>query len=183
MSIEAIATRAKVGKTTIYRRYKSKEELVADAIESVREEIDIPDTGNLWEDIDAIVEKASEISLNPWGRKTVAAIVSTASSNFKFAEIYWRKYLQPRREVFAVVIERARLRKEIQASVNSDIVFDMMSGVMLYKLVFESSIKETWTEDIKRGLKLLLAEKTVDLDSLTWYSIPGGKGARLQLDF
>jgi hypothetical protein len=59
------------------------------------------------------------------------------------------------------------LRKEIQASVNSDIVFDMMSGVMLYKLVFESSIKETWTEDIKRGLKLLLAEKTVDLDSLT----------------
>ena len=40
MSIEAIATRAGVGKTTIYRRYASKEELVADAIETVREEVE-----------------------------------------------------------------------------------------------------------------------------------------------
>ena len=39
MSIEAIATRAGVGKTTIYRRYSSKDELVADAIESIREEV------------------------------------------------------------------------------------------------------------------------------------------------
>jgi AcrR family transcriptional regulator len=53
MSIDAIAARAGVGKTTIYRRYVSKEELVADAIESVREEVVIPDTGNLQDDIDA----------------------------------------------------------------------------------------------------------------------------------
>lgn len=37
MSIEAIAARAGVGKPTIYRRYSSKEELVADAIESFRD--------------------------------------------------------------------------------------------------------------------------------------------------
>ena len=39
MSIDAIANGAGVGKTTIYRRYKSKAELVGDAIESLREEI------------------------------------------------------------------------------------------------------------------------------------------------
>ena len=48
MSIDAIATRARVGKTTIYRRYAGKEELVADAIESIREEVVIPNTGSLW---------------------------------------------------------------------------------------------------------------------------------------
>jgi AcrR family transcriptional regulator len=47
MSIEAISARARVGKTTIYRRYTSKEELVADAIESIREEIVLPDTLDL----------------------------------------------------------------------------------------------------------------------------------------
>jgi AcrR family transcriptional regulator len=36
LSIDAIAAHAGVGKTTIYRRYRSKEELVADAIESIR---------------------------------------------------------------------------------------------------------------------------------------------------
>jgi len=53
MSIDAIAARAGVGKTTIYRRYSSKEELVASAIESLREEIVIPDTDSLWGDLDA----------------------------------------------------------------------------------------------------------------------------------
>lgn len=46
MSIDAIVARARVGKTTIYRRHASKEELVADAIENVREEITLPDTGD-----------------------------------------------------------------------------------------------------------------------------------------
>jgi AcrR family transcriptional regulator len=47
MTMDAIADRAEVGKTIIYRRYASKEELVVNAIESIRSEIVIPDTGNL----------------------------------------------------------------------------------------------------------------------------------------
>ncbi|MDJ0634172.1 MAG: helix-turn-helix domain-containing protein [Xenococcaceae cyanobacterium MO_188.B29] len=65
MSIEAIAKRAKIGKTTIYRRYSSKEELVVDAIESIREEVLIPNTGNLWSDLDELVENAAQITLTP----------------------------------------------------------------------------------------------------------------------
>ncbi len=65
MSIEAIAKRAKIGKTTIYRRYSSKEELVADAIESIREEVLIPNTGNLWSDLDELVENVAQITLTP----------------------------------------------------------------------------------------------------------------------
>jgi AcrR family transcriptional regulator len=68
MSIEAIAARAGVGKTTIYRRYTCKEELLADAIENVREEVLIPNTGNLWGDIDTLIENAAQITLSPLGR-------------------------------------------------------------------------------------------------------------------
>ncbi|MFB2833738.1 TetR/AcrR family transcriptional regulator [Floridanema evergladense] len=155
MSIEAIATRAGIGKTTIYRRYSSKEELVADAIESMREEVLIPDTGNLWSDIDAIIENAAQITLNPLGRQTVAMIISSASSNAKFAEIYWTKYLQPRREAFAIVIERAKTRKEIQEDLDPGLVFDAMSGIMLYALIFPPT-SETWKMYIRRALNLLL---------------------------
>ena len=114
MSIEAIAKNAQVGKTTIYRRYKGKEELVADAIESVREEIVIPDTGDIWGDIDALIENAARITFNPLGRQAVAMIISSASSNTEFARIYSEKYLQPRREAFAVVIKRAKIRNEVR---------------------------------------------------------------------
>jgi AcrR family transcriptional regulator len=154
MSIDAIATRAGVGKTTIYRRYASKEELVADAIENVREEILLPDTGTLQGDIDALIQNAAQITLSPLGRQTVAMIISSASSNAQFAQIYWIKYLQPRRKTFAIVLERAKTRNEIPVDLDSDLVFDTMSGIMLYALIFQPT-SEAWTVYVHRALDLL----------------------------
>jgi AcrR family transcriptional regulator len=154
LSIEAIAARAGVGKTTIYRRYASKEELVADAIESVREEIVIPDTGSLQGDIDALIQNAAQITLTPLGRQTVATIVSSAASNPQFAKIYWIKYLQPRRTTFAIVLERAKARNEIPADLDSELVFDTMSAIMLYALIFQPTA-ESWTAYVHRALSLL----------------------------
>lgn len=155
MSIEAIATRAGVGKTTIYRRYDSKEELVADAIESLREEIVLPDTGTLWGDMDALIQNAAQITLSPLGRQTVAMIISSASSNPQFAQIYWTKYLQPRRQAFAVVIERAKTRNEIQANIDPALVFDTMSGIMLYAQIFQPT-SESWEAYVRGALHLIL---------------------------
>jgi AcrR family transcriptional regulator len=163
MSIEAIAARAGIGKTTIYRRYVSKAELVADAIlqgrgfanESIREEIVIPDTGNLQDDLDALIQNAAQITLSPLGRQTVAMIISSAASNTQFAQIYWTKYLQPRRETFAIVIERAKARTEIPTDLDPDLVFDTMSAIMLYALIFPST-SEPWTIYVRRALNLLL---------------------------
>ncbi|MEO1210431.1 MAG: TetR/AcrR family transcriptional regulator [Cyanobacteria bacterium J06638_20] len=154
MSIEAIATRAGVGKTTIYRRYKGKEELVADAIESLREEVVIPDTGSFWSDIDALIENAAQITLTPLGRQTVAMIISSAASNPAFAQIYWEKYLQPRRQTFAVVIERAKARNEVPQDLDPGLVFDTMSGLMLYVLIFPPT-SESWEAYVRRGLGVL----------------------------
>lgn len=156
MSIEAIAARAGVGKTTIYRRYNSKEELVADAIESLREEISIPDTGSLWSDLDLLIESAAKTTLTPLGRQILALIVSTASSSPKFAQVYWTKYLKPRRQAFRVVIERAKVRNEIQADTDSDLVFDLLSATMLYALVFEPTT-EPFEAYIRRALALFLS--------------------------
>ncbi|HAZ44218.1 MAG TPA: TetR family transcriptional regulator [Cyanobacteria bacterium UBA11369] len=160
MSIDAIASRAGVGKTTIYRRYKSKEELVADAIESLREEIVIPDTGTFWGDLDVLIENAAKITLNPLGKQTVAMIISSASSNSQFAQVYWTKYLQPRREAFAIVIERAKARNEIKADLDAGLVFDMMSGIMLYALIFPPTT-EPWEAYIRRALNLFLRKSLI----------------------
>jgi len=154
MSIDAIASRARVGKPTIYRRYTCKEELVADAIESFRQDVVIPNTGNLWDDIDELIKNAALITLTPLGRKTVAMIISSASSNSQFAQIYWTKYLQPRRQAFAVVLERAKARNEIQADLDPGLVFDTMSAIMLYALIFP--ISESWQEYVRRVLRLFL---------------------------
>ncbi|MBI4785319.1 MAG: TetR/AcrR family transcriptional regulator [Oscillatoriophycideae cyanobacterium NC_groundwater_1537_Pr4_S-0.65um_50_18] len=155
MSIEAIASRAGVGKTTIYRRYSSKAELVADAIESIREEIALPDTGSLWGDMDVLIQNAAQISLNPLGRQTAAMIISSASSHAEFAQIYWTKYLQPRREAFAVVLERAKARQEVKSDLDPGLVFDTMSSIMLYAMIFPP-ISESWETYVRRSVELIL---------------------------
>jgi len=156
MSIEGIASHAKVGKSTIYRRYKGKEELVADAIESIREEVVIPDTGNIWTDIDALIENAARITFNPLGKQAVATIISSASSNPEFARIYSEKYLQPRKEAFAVVIKRAKGRKEVQFDLDADFVFDVMSGMMLYGLIFPPT-SESWEKYVRRAVEAVIS--------------------------
>jgi AcrR family transcriptional regulator len=160
MSMEAIAARARVGKTTIYRRYATKSELVADAIETIREEIVIPDTGNFERDLDALIQNAAQITLTPLGRQAVAMIMSSASSNAEFAQIYWAKYLQPRRQAFAIVLERAKARNEVRSDTDSGLVFDTMSGIMLYALIFPPTA-ESWTTYIHRALQLFLRGASV----------------------
>jgi AcrR family transcriptional regulator len=155
MSIEAIAYRARVGKTTIYRRYTSKSELVADAIESIRTEVAIPDTGQLATDLAALIQNAAQITLNPLGKQAVAMIIGSAASNPEFAQIYWTKYLQPRRQGFALVIQRAQVRKEVKEDLNPDLFFDAMSSMMLYGLIFPQ-VDESWEVYVDRALNLLL---------------------------
>lgn len=156
MSIDAIAARAGVGKTTIYRRYSGKEELVADAIEGMREEVVIPNTGSLWGDIDALIENAAQITLSPIGRQTVATIVGSASNYPKFAQIYWEKYLLPRQQSFAIVLENAKMRGEIPENVDPSLIFDIMSGIMLYALMFQPA--ELWEPYVRRALQFVLRD-------------------------
>ena len=122
--------------------------------ESIRQDVVIPNTGNLYNDLDQLIENAAQITLSPLGRQTVAMIISSAASNSQFAQIYWTKYLQPRREAFANVIERAKMRNEIQVDVDSDLIFDSMSGIMLYALIFPPKT-ESWTKYVRRALHLL----------------------------
>lgn len=155
MSIDAIAARAKVGKTTIYRRYTNKEELVADALDKIPEEVVIPDTGTVWEDLEALIQNIAQITLNPLGRQIVAMIISHTSTNPQFAQIYWTKYLQPRREAFVAVIERAKARREVRENLDPLLAFDSISGMMLYTLVFPVS-SESWENYSRRALRLVL---------------------------
>jgi AcrR family transcriptional regulator len=154
MSIDAIAARAGVGKTTIYRRYRGKEELVADAIETIRAEVLIPNTGSLEGDIESLITQAAEMTLNPVGRKSVAMIISSACSHPKFAQVYWEKYLNPRRQAFEIMLDRAKVRQEIPSDLDSGLVFDAISGIMLYALIFQPT-PDPWNVYVRRALGLL----------------------------
>ena len=155
LSIEAIASRAGVGKTTIYRRYDSKEELLVEAIEHNRPELEIPNTGSFWADIDIMHRQCAKIDFSPLGRQTLAMIISLASTNPMFAEIYRKKYLSPRVKAASEIFERAKARGELAENVDTNLIFDLMVG-LLYKLVIFEPKTELMESYMRRALVFIL---------------------------
>jgi len=108
-SIDATAARAGVGKTH-YRRYASKKSRGRHRKPAGRSTY--TDTGTLTGY--GRPYPAAQYVQSPLARQTIAMIISAASSSPQFARIYSTKYLMPRREAFSIVLERAKLRKEIR---------------------------------------------------------------------
>ncbi|MEH1771128.1 MAG: TetR-like C-terminal domain-containing protein, partial [Nostoc sp.] len=62
---------------------------------------------------------------------------------------------QPRRQAFAIVIERAKVRNEVNADLDPSLVFDTMSGIMLYAQIFQPQT-EPWQVYVRRAIHLLI---------------------------
>src|SRR5271169_1833272 len=61
LRMDDVADRAGVGKATIYRRYRSKDELVTDAVGALVSEIEIPDSGSTRTDLLVLMREAVEL--------------------------------------------------------------------------------------------------------------------------
>src|SRR3978361_1317186 len=68
LRVEDVAARSGVNKTTIYRRWPTKPELVGAALRSVWETPEVPDTGSLRSDFVASLSKSATFAMSPIGR-------------------------------------------------------------------------------------------------------------------
>jgi len=139
-SIERIAKRAGVGKLTVYRRWSSKEDLLAAAIEAVLQERDWPDleefeTGTPAEIIERSLPTAAETAASPQFRLLVSRIYGSAVSHPALMATYWRHYILPRREATAAMLRRAQRMGTVPADADLDVLIDMLAGAVTYRVL------------------------------------------------
>jgi AcrR family transcriptional regulator len=136
MSIEAIAARAGVGKTTIYRRWDSKEELMLDATRSLQAEIPIVDTGNLRDDMIHLLKLVWDMSSrNPLLEKLYVRIIGESRANPDLYRFFYEHQLGPRLQHFRQMIERAQACGEIRKDLDPFIVLDLFTGPLVSHLL------------------------------------------------
>ena len=135
LSMEALAARAGVGKATIYRRWSSREGIVVAALERFVDEIRVPDTGSLREDLTIFLSDAVRAYLSSRGT-LVPALASAMERHPELAEAVRRKFLEPRRRVVLVILRRARDRGQLTADADLDIVHDLLAGPFVYRRLF-----------------------------------------------
>jgi AcrR family transcriptional regulator len=139
MSIEAVAARAGVGKTTIYRRWASKEELVIDAIRSVHADVPIIDTGHLRDDLISLLHNGYQvIRKRPLLGKLALKVVGEYLTQPETFQCVLSQYLVPRFQQVFHLIEQAQARGEIRENVDPLFVFGLLMGPLLCRSIFTS---------------------------------------------
>jgi AcrR family transcriptional regulator len=111
-SIEKIAKQAGVAKTSIYRRWASREALLAQAIEVARNAtgytIDLLERTSPRDLIKLLVE-ACEVIVKPEIRRLMARLIGSSPDYPELIEIYCETYYLPRRRAFVRALERAQI--------------------------------------------------------------------------
>jgi AcrR family transcriptional regulator len=136
LTMEEVALRAGVGKTTIYRRWPTKGTLAFEAfmLEFLAQQ-PLPDTGNLRDDLLA--------SLRSWIRavkgtvtgRTLVGLIAEVQRDPELAEVWREKFVAPVRAQHRLMIAKAIDRHEIDATTDVDVTLDLVFGAGYHRLL------------------------------------------------
>jgi AcrR family transcriptional regulator len=136
LTIEDVAALAKVGKTSIYRRWPSKGILALEAFLAEFLQLQPPiDTGTLAGDLnEALTAWVGAVAGTSTGRNLVA-LVAEAQSDPDLALAWSQRVVMTARSQHRMMIDRAIAREEIPAASDVDVLMDMLYGPAYHRLL------------------------------------------------
>jgi len=133
-SVEAVATKAKASKATMYRRWPTKADLVLAAfIEGTRDSATPPNTGSLRGDLMEIGRSTCVQALEHM--RTMRAVLNEMSHSPALQEAMQQKFVLQRNLVIDSVMADAVERGEIEAAAINQEVFDLLPGYLVFRVL------------------------------------------------
>jgi len=135
MTIEEVAARAGVHKTTVYRRWSSKPELVLDATRAFSEEtIPIPDTGTLEGDLRMLGRGVvATIGADPGARRSMSIIAAAAATGELMDAMH--AFWEGRLALTAPIVKRAIDRGDVPPGTEPNLVIESLIGPLWIRLL------------------------------------------------
>lgn len=154
LSIEGIAARAKVGKTTLYRWWP---DLAALAIESFFEytkaELVFPQTGSARSDLAGQIHQLAKLLRSPTG-KAFAAIVEAGRSDPQIQKALFEGWVLPRKKWGVARLRQAQADGECPPDLNIDAALQVLYGHVYSGLLFGQGIPQE--AQLNAGLEIIL---------------------------
>ncbi|NEA23683.1 TetR/AcrR family transcriptional regulator [Actinomadura bangladeshensis] len=130
LSIEAVAARAGVGKTTIYRRWPSKDALILDALGAAKAPLPEPSGGSVRDDLVELARALTDERKNRYSR----CFWNVAGGAEKHPELYARykrDIIEPRRDIVRRVLRRGVETGELRPGLDVEVAMSMLLGSLL----------------------------------------------------
>ncbi|MDD7939062.1 TetR/AcrR family transcriptional regulator [Actinomycetospora lutea] len=136
LSVERVARRAEVNKTSVYRRWPTREALVAAAMDGLRDEfVESPDTGSLHGDLYALALPIAELAARPDGIALLRAALSTTAGNDVSTDASRR--VSGRADTVFSIADRARARGEWREGVEPRQAIFTLVGAIIHRTLLE----------------------------------------------
>lgn len=135
MTMAGVASAAGVSTATLYRRWRSKEDLVVGVLVHAGDEQSVPDTGSLAGDCRAVLRRMVATTNDALAGKRMAGFITAMSRHPGLAEAIRHSLIAPRRVALKAMFERARERGEVAADIDDDSAIDLLFGPVYYRLL------------------------------------------------
>ena len=138
LTIEAVAARSGVAKTTIYRRWRDKWELALDAamIDVLTTFDDPVDVGDTRTELITFVNSAVKtLGSKPYG-PAMQGLASEVATDEQLARVYRDYVVDPRRRQIQAVIDRGIQRGDLRPDTDPRLIQELLIGTIYYRLLF-----------------------------------------------
>lgn len=132
LTIEGVAARAGVAKTTIYRHWPSKARLVNDAVHEHKFDMPETDTGDLRDDLLALLGALANRLASGEPMRILPAMIAAAEVDEEL-ELLHRSFVAERRRPLLAALVRAVEREELPANVDVEVCADMLAGPLFFR--------------------------------------------------
>ncbi len=148
LTVDNVARRAGVHKTTIYRRWKDRESLVADAVTDLAAtQVPFPDTGDIDADLRRLARSFVAFLNSPTGQAVAAATLSDAGRIPEITEAKHR-FFEDRFQRAQPVVSGAVARGELPADTDpAELVRTLVAPIYLRLLVTAEPIDTTTADN------------------------------------
>jgi AcrR family transcriptional regulator len=150
MSIEGVARRAGVGKTTIYRRWDSKLQMVIDVVSPVAMQgMSPPDTGTLRDDLRAMLGVIALALRHPLALQIVPDLLAEAARNPQIAATLETALRETQLGFTSGVLQKAVERGELPANADVQLALDLAVGPLYWRLaVVRGKLPKGYLDDL-----------------------------------
>jgi AcrR family transcriptional regulator len=148
LSFAMIAERAQVNKTSLYRRWETREQLVLAAVESqVTQAFPLPDTGTLRSDLIGLAQYLRTFLQSAVGQAILQ--MATVSTQIPSVSSFPKDYWQHRYPLLRPLFDRAIARGELSPQADLQLLFETLLGILYVRTyVLRESLDETLLERI-----------------------------------
>ena len=157
LTMDAVASEAGVGKATIYRRWRTKQDLVVDTISELnRAEAAPADTGSLEGDLRAMMHSLVSVITGPTGAATLS-LLSTVPHQPALAQAFQSGPLAVWRQSFEEIWTRAEQRGEIRKGAGTSVIAETASALLVQRwLLTGRPVDDAYAEEVLDSVVLPL---------------------------